>query len=239
MGVVYEAVRESLAQPRRAQGHASAVPIAAKTTSAGSSRRPVPPLGCTIPTSSACLTTANTTASAFYAMQYIAGHGLDKILDDVRLLHQEKNESADPKAPTVAAESLNESPRNGVGQDALGEDAALNLRQTVTLGLLTGQYASGALAKNASAIETAPHLGHPITPADENPAWAPALAVSCPRFARPGLGCICSNAPPSEPGSANDRVTKTTVDSPSSLTGKTDIRYYREVARLALRSPRR
>ena len=51
-------------QPRRAQGHASAVSATARSTCAGSTPRPARRPGCTTPTSSASSTTASTTASA-------------------------------------------------------------------------------------------------------------------------------------------------------------------------------
>ena len=57
-------------------------------TCGGSARRPARRRGCTTPTSCRSSTSASRTAICYYAMQYIAGVGLNDVLDDVRRLRR-------------------------------------------------------------------------------------------------------------------------------------------------------
>ncbi len=84
----------------------------------------------------------------FYAMQYIAGHSLDKILVHLRQLRREKTGFAAGEAATLGS--------GPDGRLVLGErlispendGAPTDLsRQTVTLGLLTGRYATAVPAE--------------------------------------------------------------------------------------------
>ena len=73
-----------------------------RSTCAGSAPRPARRPGCTTPTSSASSTTASQDGVCYYAMQYIAGQSLDKILVDVRQLRKEKTGFAAAEAATLA-----------------------------------------------------------------------------------------------------------------------------------------
>jgi eukaryotic-like serine/threonine-protein kinase len=77
----------------------------------------------------------------YYAMQYIAGQSLNKVLADVRQLRQEKEES--PVAETAKLESVLGGPTGPGERDihsGIGAPGANSLRQTVIMGLLTGQW---------------------------------------------------------------------------------------------------
>ena len=75
----------------------------------------------------------------YYAMQYIAGHGLDAGPDDVRRLRRPRGNAAHGRPDRTRSRSH---PRAAAVHDAAQTEAAADsLRQTVTLGLLTGRFA--------------------------------------------------------------------------------------------------
>ncbi len=77
----------------------------------------------------------------FYAMQHIPGQSLDKILDDVRQLRRESDQPApaatEPSTPARSNRDWSAIARRVFGADGAG---ANSVRQTVTLGILTGTY---------------------------------------------------------------------------------------------------
>jgi Protein kinase domain len=93
----------------------------------------------------------------YYAMQYIAGHSLDRILADVRQLRREK--VAPPVGVTTTVGSRPEGPprpdRRSMHPQP-GDAAADGSRRVVTLGLLTGQWAIAPQSEHAGRGETPP-----------------------------------------------------------------------------------
>ena len=78
----------------------------------------------------------------YYAMQYIAGQSLDKVLDDIRQLRREKEGL--PIGDTVTLTCHADSRANTMTSPGRTRHvrATKSLRQTVTLGLLTGRFAT-------------------------------------------------------------------------------------------------
>ena len=76
----------------------------------------------------------------YYAMPYIVGQSMDKVLADVRQLRREKAGIAAPMA-TIAVDVDGE-PAGDEASDRRGADRATadSLRRTVIMGLLTGHY---------------------------------------------------------------------------------------------------
>jgi hypothetical protein len=134
----------------------------------------------------------------YYAMQYIAGQSLDKILADVRELRQEKEPS--PAAETNRLTSDPDGPR-GPGERDIpcggGSSKTDPLRQTVTMGLLTGRWCTALPSGGSHDGDTLPPptssavAGGPSEDADADPmkVWAAEL--------RPRVGSTTGNG--SEP----------------------------------------
>ncbi len=192
----------------------------------------------------------------FYAMQYIAGHSLDKFIDDVRQLCKEKEGSATAEQAVVQAEGGDGSPADRNGFRQTGSSRTDSLRQTVTLGLLTGRYPVAPPAGRLGEWGLVGLAGHFRPAADM--AAADSIAVCAVNLALgigstmavgteqaeplPGrLGFEQGDAPSgktgpqerpsdtSDPGGHGEAFSE---GSASSLAGRTDDRYYREVARL-------
>ncbi len=72
----------------------------------------------------------------YYAMQFIAGVGLDRVLDDVRRLRDEAQGSSSPRA--------------GATDPAAAHDSAARDLSVVSRGLLTGRYQSPAAGSSAA-----------------------------------------------------------------------------------------
>jgi tetratricopeptide (TPR) repeat protein len=93
----------------------------------------------------------------YYAMQYIAGHSLDKILADVRQLRQEKAGFAAGETATLTS---GPDGRPLLGEMDIQHGAGCSKtdpsRQTVTIGLLTGRYPTAVPAEASEAG----HLEH-------------------------------------------------------------------------------
>jgi serine/threonine protein kinase len=143
----------------------------------------------------------------YYAMQFIAGHGLDRILDDVRQLRLEEGRKDRGDASQVRESIGEQATIGGSGAWRIGaSESALPGASTrrLTEGLLSGQF------------------GRPLD------ATAPTGLVG---------GELPTDPPPVPPPSPpGGPVPSGSVDEPSlsssSLAAKTEVRYFREVARL-------
>jgi serine/threonine protein kinase/WD40 repeat protein len=96
----------------------------------------------------------------YYAMQYIAGQSLDKILEDVRRLRAEKEKASSGPAPTMPWEprDISALARQEFGGASPAGDP---VRQAVTVGFLTGAYEGDArIPGTGSSADAAP----PLTP---------------------------------------------------------------------------
>ena len=194
----------------------------------------------------------------FYAMQYIAGHSLDKILVDLRELRQEKTPlaaaemstlSPDPNGRLVQGERETRLGTGGAPMDPSG--------RTVACRLLTGRYATAvpadpsddgdipALPMGSAAmrwvISDADQMEHREEELAAQMRTAVGGEIKHTGTTSRALGCepgpsqlvippVCE--PPPESGDAQDGSHPSPDCSTSTLFGKSDARYYREVARL-------
>jgi serine/threonine protein kinase/WD40 repeat protein/Flp pilus assembly protein TadD len=154
----------------------------------------------------------------YYAMQYIAGHSLDKVLADIRQIRQERGGKPAARLEARGAPTHPVPEPGDVDDDGpapcltVAEAPADPLGRTITEGLLTGRFArpstgtQGPIA--ASEVATA-ELGFELRDSAATRMLASAMASD------PAIG----------------RAT-TTPSSSSSLAGKTEDRYFREVAKL-------
>ena len=162
----------------------------------------------------------------YYAMQYIAGHSLDQILTDVRRLRS--NQGRGKAAPVMAAPDPNAqehpAPPQAVHDGAQTEAAADALMQTVTHGLLTGQFARRTgVALDVEECSAAPT--EPITPATgSSPQMKHDLGLKLGRTQVP--------APPATTNEDRSHSHYWSGSSSSSLAGQGEDRYHRELARL-------
>jgi eukaryotic-like serine/threonine-protein kinase len=162
----------------------------------------------------------------YYAMQYIAGHSLDEIMADVRRLRS--NQGQEKAAPVEAVPDSNRNgpppPPQAVHDTAPSETAADPLMRTVTHGLLTGQFALGTGA--ALDLKASPP---PATESFE-PGRGPGTALTHNLGFEPGG----TQAPAAPSPRAEDRNHSGSASglSSSSLAGQGEDRYHREVARL-------
>jgi serine/threonine protein kinase/WD40 repeat protein/tetratricopeptide (TPR) repeat protein len=194
----------------------------------------------------------------YYAMQYIAGHSLDKILVDIGQIRDEKAGFAADETSTSA---FVDGGRPGPGERSIrhgaGSPGMDPSRQPVTMGLLTGRYSTACPAcvlkeSDTSRPTTGPAaMGRAIDDAYQIGPWTSDLTVEvCATVAdeiehaettsqatilEPGRGRIVI-APAHEPlansGEDQGRERPSPDGSTSSLIRKNDARYYREVARL-------
>ena len=107
--------------------------------------------------------------------------------------------------------------------------------KTVTLGLLTGRFATAGADENSGEQDTACRRRRwPSLPWRTRRTWAPRPVASCRSCARPKPGHPSPRRAAAASGTAQRLTVRTSPahDTTSSLTGKADIRYYREVARL-------
>jgi hypothetical protein len=195
----------------------------------------------------------------FYAMQYIAGHSLDKVVEDIRQLRRE-NEGT-PAAPDNVA-PLRDDGSGPLERDDLQREvspAPKGLRNTATLGLLTGRYATKSPAED-SENEGSSLLHRTPEPAVDGSEKADSIAMDAALLAQGFESTIIAESELTVPGPEESGVDQdaapagmavphdrqpATPDpgapredpsevSSSSLTGRTDDRYYREVARLGV-----
>ncbi len=179
----------------------------------------------------------------YYAMQYIAGHSLDKVLDDLRQLRQEKNGS--PVAATVNLAYGQDGPTGldrGEIPHRVVRPMADSPRQTVTLGLLTGQWSKAPQSDGSHDGDTPALPGAsvmmrgPIEDAEPMERGAAQLAVEmCTTLdGEIERGVTASCAPRPDSVDARGSEPSALSGSTRTLTGKADVRYYREVARLGV-----
>jgi len=171
----------------------------------------------------------------FYAMQYIAGQSLDKILDDVRRLRQEKDQptpgATEPSTPVWSKRDWSAIARRVLGP---GDPGANPLRQTVTVGFLTGSYDPAACAIGTpDSQDVTPLLANSTATAEPGGLGATATSQlgTAVRETGDGPGPTVEPILGVEPTENAD--SSFPEGSTSTLTGKTEDRYYREVARLA------
>jgi serine/threonine protein kinase/WD40 repeat protein len=184
----------------------------------------------------------------YYAMQYIAGHSLDEILVDVRRLRSNQ----DPVEAVPATRTKGEPASNHADRDAVEIAAATTsdpLLRVVTHGLMTGQFALGDGATLDHGV-TPPRPTEPIAAgANARTLATPSPPVPLPQEAR-GTGknaesADCFPSPdrgeggrrPGERGWQRADADRNAPDSAaglssSGLSGQGGDRYHREVARL-------
>ncbi len=168
----------------------------------------------------------------YYAMQYIAGQSLDKVLDDIRQLRLEKEGLRIEDADTLALPADDPSEHDDLAGAEGMRRAPKSLRETVTLGLLTGRFASAGAFDSRVEQQTLPSSDTNAAPVTEaaDPGTATRRFVSELRRAEEKMGAADGKRPAS--GTSDDPEKMSAHDTTSSLTGKSDVRYYREVARL-------
>jgi len=162
----------------------------------------------------------------YYAMQYIAGHGLDEILADVRRLRSKpcKEQAAPVAAGPGPNTKARPAPPQAVHDADQTEAAADPLLRTVSHGLLTGQFAKGA--GEALDLEgTLPPATEPIAPGmGSRTAMTHDVGFEIGRTQAP--------APPSTRDEDRNHPVSASGLSSSSLAGQGEDRYHRELARL-------
>jgi eukaryotic-like serine/threonine-protein kinase len=165
-------------------------------------------------------------------MQYIAGQSLDKVLDDIRRLRHEKEGRATGETLTLASRDESQGENADVAVVANARCETDQLRRTVTLGLLTGRFAITGVDGDSGDHDKLRPSEVPVGPTVE----LGALGAPTRRFVselRQADGTFRpSHEPSAAPETADDPKGPPPHDTTSSLTGKTNIRYYREVARL-------
>jgi serine/threonine protein kinase/WD40 repeat protein len=226
----------------------------------------------------------------YYAMQYIAGQSLDKILEDVRRLRAEKEQASPGSAPTMPWEPRDISALAGKAFGGAGPEAD-PVRQVVTVGFLTGAYEGDAQTLGPeSSADAAPALSRSLTggcQANAELADSPVGRIANPAYgdnaarrasplsqladfplAQVGIGNTCYGDDAASPASPSSELAVRRAgrigdpsysgrknrhagrddcredhhaerddydgasSSTSTLAGKTDDRYHREVARL-------
>ena len=152
----------------------------------------------------------------YYAMQFIAGHSLDRVLDDVKRLKQRADAGVESEEPAdlMAARATT------VGATGTVGSAVADLR-SVSVGLMTGVFNSGnsgpasdQVAALAAAMERTQAMPLPAT-----------VATS-------GAVLTDSHAHPQVELPANFLSSSATDTPGSSWIGKSSLRYQREIARI-------
>ncbi len=150
----------------------------------------------------------------YYAMQYIPGHGLDRVLQDVSVLRAAEasgREGGAASGPTIGCDGIH-------GQ--------VPPQRSVSLGVLSGRYGSADLGSNPpNAPGREPGTGRTGPEDEARPSpmqFAPRSRSRAPAgIDRAPVGIAESLGPGSEPAPCSD-----------ALGGKSEDRYFREVARL-------
>jgi serine/threonine protein kinase/WD40 repeat protein len=180
----------------------------------------------------------------YYAMQYIAGQSLDKILEDVRRLRAEKEKASSGPAPTMPWEprDISALARQEFGGAGPTGDP---VRQAVTMGFLTGAYEGDAPIANLSHGDKAAKTASPLSQLAGFPLGEIGIGNTChaddaATRASPSSELTESRVgrigDPSYGGMKNHHAERDdyhrATSSTSTLAGKTEDRYHREVARL-------
>ena len=213
----------------------------------------------------------------FYAMQYIAGHSLDKILAEVRRLREENEASLAVETATMPCGQDGPFRRDRGSVQRDDGDATMDAsRRVVSLGLLTGQWSLAPMSQSSHDGERSPRpaaaaAGGAIEDVDPLEGRTEALGPGTGDAGENGdepSGAVAGIRPTAllrlamELAETGDEIASTldprapTVDAPgrdrasprhagraapeppafpgsaSSLIGKSEMRYYREVARL-------
>ncbi|MFI5456958.1 MAG: protein kinase, partial [Isosphaerales bacterium] len=168
----------------------------------------------------------------YYAMQYIAGQSLDKVLDDLRQLRLEKEGLPNGDSVTLTCH-VGSRP---AGDDAAGEDKARcatnSLRHTVTLGLLTGRFATPGADEIPREQDTLPPSEVTVARVVEAADLGTATGGCASELRQAEARMRPPHELPPDSGTSPDPERMPAPDATSSLIGKADVRYYREVARL-------
>jgi serine/threonine protein kinase/WD40 repeat protein/tetratricopeptide (TPR) repeat protein len=166
----------------------------------------------------------------YYAMQYIAGHGLDHILDDVRRLrtgrpHRASAETFGPEKPSGGTDTAGE---GGDITGASGQRANDPSPRPITLALLSGKYAAdcGIAATLAERVEGLTVTAGLSPTRDARAPDSPSVEFECAPIGAPSRP---------EPAAHRARPLSSSAGGASSgsLSEKSEDHYFREVARLA------
>jgi serine/threonine protein kinase len=167
----------------------------------------------------------------YYAMQYIAGHGLDRILDEVRRVRGAEPDRGtlveyQPTAGASRQSNQVQSSASAEGRHAQNARSG-SAQRSIALGLLTGRFADGTAfgsteAAEGGVAETVPRVGGQSSVDKLRTPLDPPIVRGI------GLGRQPASSPPYEGGAGGG------LREPSSLIVTTHDRYWREVARLAV-----
>jgi serine/threonine protein kinase len=193
----------------------------------------------------------------YYAMRYVPGQSLDKVVADLRRLRSEQDQA--PGSVTAGSASAAEEVADDVENGRQGREIAATepLARSVMTGLLTGQWPSAPASDGTKSEDPSSQVDDPDAPGsavdDEEgtSGLARKLAVreattlgskvkpSNARAHRFGLGLSqtrsvtsAESEPPAAPVESLADEPDGSQVSTSTLTGKGDSRYHREVARL-------
>jgi serine/threonine protein kinase/WD40 repeat protein/tetratricopeptide (TPR) repeat protein len=180
----------------------------------------------------------------YYAMQYIAGHSLDKILAEVRQLRREKDVVVAGEAPATALDTQASSRSEPwLTPSQPGEAPTCASSRALSLGLVTGAWSVTASTPGSADQAGQPAPGTTVALNYSGIAPPPEDNVE-KRVQRTALQMLAAELAASNdnpkpaathgPGAA-DRLTTdlaTLSGSGSSLTTQGEVRYYREIARL-------
>jgi serine/threonine protein kinase/WD40 repeat protein len=153
----------------------------------------------------------------YYAMQYIAGHSLDEVLEDVKRLKRE----AERASRIDGNGDLSHTRERPLEATEPNVPASASDLRSVTVGLVTGVFRSRPRASTeslAAALAGAVDSTHAMPPAgtDATPGAAPGFSLADP----------AGGAPPTSAPSGLSFAPS------SSWSGKSSLRYQREIARI-------
>ncbi len=168
----------------------------------------------------------------YYATQFIAGQSLDKVLEDIRRLRTEKDGLPIADATTVACTIDGETGQVDLAAVDRAPCPTSALQQTVALGLLTGQFATPRPDEDSGAHDALLQGAPPVEPG----AHSPDLGKQTRAFLSE-LHCaeamihLPDELPPASENAARpERMSQN--ETTSFLTATADLGYFREVARL-------
>jgi serine/threonine protein kinase/WD40 repeat protein/tetratricopeptide (TPR) repeat protein len=173
----------------------------------------------------------------YYAMPYIAGHSLDKILSDVRQLRREKEISP----AGLAASRPDEPPRTGqrTMPTVPVETTMGTSSRALSKSLLTGEWSVAPAPDGSNDYEELLWLAPTVEVEEKGKVSPPedgvprtALRRLAAELARSEHETAPGPVPPAGPGDAPGCEQATFPGSGSSLSTHDEVRYYREIARL-------